>query len=126
MKQILNLISKAAVVILMLSLSSCYYDEVIEIVLPDEDVVISFKDDIQPIFTDKCVACHNGGINPDLTEGNAFNAIVPDYVQEGVADGSALYLKAPGNGHPINAGFVLSAFELALIETWINNGAENN
>ena len=69
MKKILNLISKVAVVILMLSLSSCYYDE--EIVLPevklDDDVEISFKNDIEPLFSQQgedCTACHDGGINP--------------------------------------------------------------
>lgn len=131
MKQKLNLISKAAVVILMLSLSSCYYDE--EIVLPevvlDDDVEISFKTDIEPLFSQNnkdCTACHDGGINPDLTIGNAFNALVPDYVEAGDADESKLFLNAPGNDHPIDAGFIFSANELALIETWINNGAENN
>mgnify|MGYP001816571231 CR=1 FL=1 len=128
MKKILILISRATVLILLLSLSSCYYDE--EVVIPevviDPDVVISFKDDIQPIFTDKCAACHNGNINPDLREGNAFDALVPDYVQAGEADNSKLFLNAPGNDHPQDVGFTLSANELALIEAWINNGAENN
>jgi hypothetical protein len=131
MKKILILISRATVLILLLSLSSCYYDE--EVVIPeveiDPDVVISFKTDIEPLFSqnDKdCTACHDGGINPDLTEGNAFNALVPDYVKAGDADGSKLFLNAPGNDHPQNVGFILSANELALIEAWINNGAENN
>ena len=131
MKKILSLISKAAVVVLLLSLSSCYYDE--EVVIPevviDPDVVISFATDIEPLFSQAgkdCTVCHNGGTDPDLREGNAFNAIVPDYVQAGDADNSELFLNAPGNNHPLDVGFVLSADELALIKAWINNGAENN
>ncbi len=134
MKKILILISKATVLILLLSLSSCYYDE--EVVIPevviDPDVVVSFKDDIEPLFSQTgkdCTACHNGNIaNPDLTGESepVFNAIVPDYVKADDADNSKLFLNAPGNNHPIDARFELSAKELALIKEWINNGAENN
>lgn len=132
MKKILILISRATVLILLLSLSSCYYDE--EVVIPevelDPDVEISFAADIEPLFSQDgkdCTACHNtGGTNPDLTEGNAYNALVPDYVQAGEADNSELFLNAPGKNHPIELNFELSANELALIEAWINNGAENN
>ena len=72
MKQILILMSKAAVLILMLSLSSCYYDEVIEIVVPDLPVeeVVSFAEDIQPIFTASCASCHPVFAEPDHTEVN--------------------------------------------------------
>ncbi len=131
MKKILIFISKATVLILLLSLSSCYYDE--EVVIPevviDPDVVVSFATDIEPLFSQTgkdCTVCHNGSTNPDLTEGNAFNAIVPDYVQAGDADNSRLFLNAPGNNHPFDVGFSFSANELALIEAWINNGALNN
>ncbi len=112
---------------------SCYYDELeAEQIIPDisDDVEISFINDIEPLFSQTgkdCTECHNGDqTNPDLTEGNAFNAIVPDYVLAGDADNSKLFLKAPGNDHPIDAGFVLSADELALIKTWIDRGADNN
>ena len=131
MKKNLILISKAAALILLLSLSGCYYDE--EVVIPevvlDPDVVVSFATDIEPLFSQAgkdCTACHNGNTNPDLREGNAFNAIVPDYVEAGNADNSELFLNAPGNDHPIEAGFELSANDLALIEAWINNGALDN
>lgn len=132
MKKILISISKVTVLVLVLSLSSCYYDE--EVVIPevvlDPDEEISFVTDIEPLFSQPgkdCTACHNGTIaDPNLTEGNAFNAIVPDYVMAGDADNSDLFLNAPGNNHPIDAGFSLSANELALIKAWINNGAENN
>ena len=34
--------------------------------------------------------------------------------------------KLPGNDHPIDAGFSLSASEKALVEVWIDEGAKNN
>ena len=113
-------------------ISSCYYDETVEVILPEipDDQEVSFAEDIQPIFIQEgkdCTACHNGTVaNPDLREGNAYDAIVPDYVVPGDADASELYQKLPGNNHPIEAGFLLNAEEMALIKTWIDRGAENN
>ena len=95
---------------LLTSLSmSCYYDELFIPELPDipVDQVVSFANDIQPIFIQSgkdCTACHNGTIaQPDLREGNSYNALVPDYVIAGNADGSELFQKLPGNNHPIEA-----------------------
>ncbi len=130
MKRLLQIVLVSSLSLLCFS---CYYDELpIEIDpvdLPD-DVVVSFKDDVQPLFmgTDKdCTACHDGiDANPDLREGNAYNAIVPQYVTAGNAENSELYKNLPGIGHPFNAGFVLSGDEIAVIKAWIDRGAENN
>ena len=113
-----------------LFMTSCYYDSYIELPEIDSGEVptgVSFKDDVQALFTSKCAVCHNGSVaNPDLREGNAYNAIVPQYVTEGNADNSSLVDNLPGISHPINAGFSLSANEIALVKAWINEGAENN
>ncbi|WP_420321173.1 hypothetical protein [Flagellimonas sp.] len=112
---------------------SCYYDQEIEFPeVPDIpiDQEISFETDIEPLFSQSgkdCTACHNGSVaNPDLRVGNAYNQIVPDYVVPGDAEGSELFENLPGNSHPIDAGFVLSTNEIALIKGWIDRGAENN
>lgn len=108
---------------------SCYYDELYIEEIPEipEDQVVSFQDDIQPIFTANCIACHNATVaNPDLREGNSYNAIVPEYVVEGDAENSELYQKLPGNDHPIDTGSPLDVEEIALIKGWIDQGAENN
>ncbi len=71
-------------------LGSCYYDEELPVVIPDipDDQEISFSKDIEPIL-EKCIGCHNGTMaNPDLREGNAYDAIVPSRVQAGDAAGS--------------------------------------
>jgi len=108
---------------------SCYYDELYIEEIPElpEDQIVSFKDDIQPIFTENCIACHNASVaNPDLREGNSYNAIVPEYVIAGDADNSEFYQKLPGNNHPIDTGFTLNVNDIALIKGWIDQGAKNN
>jgi len=109
---------------------SCYYDEIPDHILNppelptdpgDPDYVeFSFGDDIQPIFNANCIGCHSSQ-TPILTENNAYNNIVPDYITPNDADNSALYNKVLGGGH---GG--LTSDETNLIKAWINQGAENN
>ena len=111
-----------------LAMNSCYYDELQERVIPelptDPDnpnyVEIKFATDIQPIFTSNCIGCHNANRNPDLRSGNAYSALVPQYVTASNADASPLYVKLAG-GHQN-----LATDKLTLIKTWINQGAKNN
>ncbi len=112
---------------------SCYYDEELDLSQPIEEIpeeqVISFRTDIEPLFSQSgkdCTACHNGNVaSPDLRVGNAFAGITP-LIIPGDAEGSEFYQKIPGNGHPIDAGFVFNNTEIALIKGWIDRGAENN
>ena len=127
MKRLLQIVLVSSLSLLCFS---CYYDELPEELdtiteIPDEQEV-SFSNDIQPIFSNNCTGCHDGNIaSPDLTEGNAYNAIVPDYVLAGDADNSDLFNKSPGKDHQ-DVFFVLSNDEFALIKTWIDRGADNN
>ncbi len=131
MKKILKLISKAAILILILALSSCYYDEIVEEIVPDipDDVVVSYQDDIQPIFTASCASCHPTIAPPDLTAGNSYSSIIDGgYIVPNDPDASILYqtlittnaqeLMPPNNALP--------ASDIELIETWIARGAEDN
>lgn len=120
--------SKILAGMLLLLLASCYYDELYVEPIPEipDTETISFATDIQPILA-ACVGCHNGTVaNPDLRAGNAYNNLVPDYVVAGDAEASELYNKLPGQGHPIDAGFNLTAQEIATIKAWIDRGAANN
>ncbi|HEY9170084.1 MAG TPA: hypothetical protein VIN72_11395 [Lutibacter sp.] len=111
-----------------LLMNSCYYDELQERIIPelpvdpdDPDYVeIKFGADIQPIFTNSCVSCHNASRNPDLRAGFAYSALVPQYVTASNAEASSLYVKLAG-GHQN-----LATDKLTLIKTWINQGAKNN
>ncbi|MBE0422419.1 MAG: hypothetical protein IBX66_00605, partial [Lutibacter sp.] len=83
-----------------LAMNSCYYNELIERPIPElpADVEILFGTQIQPFFTNSCAGCHNASRNPDLREGFAYNALVPQYVTANNADASPLYVKLEG-GH---------------------------
>jgi hypothetical protein len=91
--------------------------------IPTEEV--SFAADIQPIWDAKCVSCHPPTKDLDLTENQAYDELVPDYVT--VADSadptnSALYRTLVGSSHASRT----SDAEKATIQKWISQGAPNN
>ena len=120
MKKLLQIVLVSSLSLLCFS---CYYDNE-TVVIPDVTDAVFFSNDIQPILS-KCVGCHGGNVNPDLREGNSYDALVPDYVTAGDADNSDLYNYLPGNGHH-SVNLELSVDEIALIKAWINQGAKNN
>ena len=91
--------------------------------IPTEEV--SFAADIQPIWDAKCVSCHPPTKDLDLTENQAYDELVPDYVT--VADSadptnSELYRKLVGSSHASRT----SDLEKATIQKWISQGVPNN
>lgn len=130
MKKILILISKATVLILLLSLSSCYYDEevVIPEVEPDPDVVVSFANEIQPIFTRECAFCHPVAAPPDLTEGNSYEDIINVDIVPFDLDASVLYqtLITTDPNELMPPGGALSNEDINLVKSWIEQGALDN
>lgn len=130
MKKILKLLSKAAVITLLLSLSSCYYDEIVEEVIPEipEEEVVSFAIDIQPIFTTSCASCHPTIAPPDLTAGNSYSSIINSYVIPNDIDASILYqtLITTNSGELMPPAGALPASQINLVKTWIERGALDN
>jgi len=130
MKKILLLISKATVLILLLSLSSCYYDE--EVVIPEvvldpiEDV--SFANEIQPIFTEFCAACHPNAAPPDLTAGNSYAAIINGDIVPFDLNASSLYqtLITTDASELMPPSGSLSDEDINLVKSWIEQGALDN
>jgi len=109
-------------------MNSCYYDELQVRPIPElptdpdnpDFVEIKLGADIQPIFTADCISCHNASRNPDLREGFAYAALVPAYVTPNDPDASLLLTKLIDGHRSVNTT------DLALIKTWINQGAKNN
>ena len=127
MKKILNLTGKLAVLMLMLSLTGCYYDEVIEVAPLPPEFEASFVNDIQPIFTQSCIACHGGSIIPDLREGNSYDAIVNgEFIVPNDIEASILYQRLIGNGSIMPPGNPLATTDINLVKSWIEDGAPNN
>jgi hypothetical protein len=118
-----------AVLVLLTALNACQYEYVIpDIPQIDPEVPVKFSEQIVPIFTnsDNCTACHKTGATaPDLTAGNAYNALVPAFVNTTDPEASNIYWYA--NPASSTHGWKkLTAAEAALILTWIKQGAENN
>jgi hypothetical protein len=105
----------------------------------------SFTRDIQPIFTDNCVVCHQGSNPPgglSLEPGKAYGNLVNKpstesslmKVAPGSPDKSYLINKlfgtqaqAGGSGAQMPyGGTPLFAAQLSLIQQWISQGAPNN
>lgn len=123
MKKLLKIVLVSSITLLFFS---CYYDEFPKEVVVEipTDQVVSFSDDIAPIFVSyNCSQCHNAsGQNPSLTAGSDYAALVPAFVSAGNASGSRLYAFLAGADRHRN----VDATSLALIKKWIDDGAENN
>ncbi len=118
-----------AVLVLLAALNSCQYEYVIpDIPKIDPEVPVKFSEQIVPIFTEaeNCTACHKTGATPpDLTAANAYNAIVPAFVDLENPESSLIYWFANPNSST-HSWKKLTAAESSLILTWIQQGAENN
>lgn len=111
------------------------------------DEMISFKEQIQPIFTVNCAGCHSpggaadlAGIRLTLTNDVSYDLLVNQqsvqdpsftFVVPGEAESSLLLLKVSSDDPPIGDRMPrfappLTAAEIALIRDWINQGAPDN
>ena len=126
MKRYQTRILTAGLVLFLAFSTGCYYDKVLPDG-PDPGVEISFATDIQPVFTNKCIACHApSGVASflDLTEGNAYDNInTTKYIDKADPTSSLIYTKpAPNGGH----GGKYSQSESGTVLQWIEQGAQNN
>ena len=112
-------------VLLMLFVSGCYFDEGEEFIAPNE---VSFATDIQPIFSNNCTSCHPVLIaSPDLTEGNSYDAITNGvYIVPNDPEASLLYQRLLGNPRIMPPSGSLPISQIQLIENWIDQGAPDN
>jgi hypothetical protein len=89
----------------------------------DPNVLISFQNDIAPIFTGNCTGCHGGAIDPDLREGKAFNSLTNGgYLNTTTPESSRLYQQVVSAGHSART----SDIQKQKILAWIKQGALNN
>ena len=91
---------------------------------------ISFQRDIQPLFVSECIRCHGGagGLLLDTYEGLIDGGDSGALVVPGDPDASLLIGRldgSVGDQMPLMAP-ALSANEIAVIRTWIAEGAQNN
>jgi len=99
---------------------------------------VSFSNQIQPIFNNQCTSCHGGSSGLTITAGASYNNLVNVDAQSSCtslkrvlpnnANNSVLYKKVSGTtcGNRMPGGVPLNANDIALIQDWINQGANNN
>ncbi len=130
---------------LMLSATGC--GGPVNVAAPSTGQPISFADDIQPIFNNRCTTCHrtggradNEGIALKLVAGESYALLVDQpsvqnadltLVVPGDAAASLMFLKVSSNTPPVGAtmpliGARVSSAELGLIRDWIDQGALDN
>lgn len=91
----------------------------VEIELPDS---VSYSLDIQPIWDNKCVKCHEGNRDPDLRPENSYVSLISGgYVNIVEPEESELMKKLYGS-HDSRA----TETDKQLTLLWIEEGAKNN
>jgi len=116
-------------------MSGCYYDEVIYDPSsyeedPNGGDLVTFNADILPIFNSGCnvSGCHStGGAAPDLTDNNAYNALINGgYIDLVSPKQSELYRWVNGEG---SVTMPISGTDPQIVSdilSWIQQGAQNN
>ena len=98
---------------------------------PPPGGTVSYQQDLQPLFDDACVVCHGSAGGLDLSSRFALllGGSSGDVVLPGDPDASILVLRVEGSTlgdqMPLNQA-ELTFFEIALIRTWILEGALDN
>lgn len=118
------------VVMTILTLGSCYYDEVIPVSEEEITSEISFSTDIIAIFNKDCntSGCHNnGGQKPDLSSAQAYLSLINgNYLDADKPEESVLYQWMKGNrSTPMPLTGSVSEYN-AKVLAWIKQGSLNN
>lgn len=115
-------------------ITACQYEVIkIEPIIPpspdDEVEVISFVNDIEPIFNlnDKCTSCHTTGKTaPDLSTGKAFRSLTSsNLIVSNNPEASKIYTYT----NPSATTHVWKHYtskEANLVYYWINQGGKDN
>jgi hypothetical protein len=111
----------ASLMLFLLFMSGCYYDQVY---IPEPEGEISFASDMQPFFSTRCASCHPDDSPPDLQSGNSYNSLISgSYINTANPAGSLLYTKiTPGGSMETHS----TPTETAMTLKWIEQGAKNN
>jgi hypothetical protein len=117
-----------AITLLSMLFTGCKYDFILPVEVPPVESGVKFSTQVAPIFNtnDKCTFCHKpGGQSPDLTTANAYNQIVPNYVNLDNDPQSKIYsIPAPTTSTHTHKKY--TAEEAAIVLKWIEEGALNN
>lgn len=124
--------SKIKIILFMffgLTLTTCYYDQFVDIGDNSELGDVSFSADVISIFNQSCntSGCHSGSVVPNLLPEKAFNELINgSYIDVDNPEESELYQWMEGNRSlpmPLTGA---NASYNATVLAWIEQGALNN
>ena len=111
-------------VILLILLAACEYEQREPVDLTELPEVVSFTNDIIPVFDAKCTQCHDGATPPDLTAEFAYTDLQSgNFLNTESPEESEFYKTISGSG---SMAQYASDLDRALILKWIEQGAEEN
>jgi len=102
----------------------CEYEKIPAPIPPKN---VSFKNDVEKIFSSSCLPCHaTGGAAPDLSAVNAWNDLTfGGYVTDSTnLSNNTLFKEINSGSMPPNSA--LSPRDTAIIFTWIRKGFRDN
>lgn len=111
--------------IIMIGMVSCEYVTIQpkDVVIPDTPV--SFKTDVEPIFTQvNCIQCHPGLHQPDLAVNKAYASLTSMNLVDTQNPAGSKLMQYINAGH--NTAANMTGTQKALILKWITEGAKNN
>jgi len=104
----------------MASTTSCTKDRTpVENIDPNCSDTISFSQDIQPLFNDNCLSCHDVGNSTGYTFTN--HAEISDKANQALGA-----MRAEGFQLMPQGGPALNDTLISLFQCWIQNGKQNN
>ncbi|RPA69982.1 hypothetical protein EF405_01455 [Cyclobacteriaceae bacterium YHN15] len=124
------LVMFSTLLIFILVLNSCYYDQIVPPEIDISDVPPqSFSGDIIPIFNQSCnnAGCHSGAVSPDLRPANAYSALTNGgFINTSSPESSELYQWMLGNrSTPMPLSGPNADYNRRVLR-WITDGASNN
>lgn len=89
--------------------------------------IVSYKNDIQPIWNKYCVECHNktGGESPILISGESYENIVPEFITTYNVSQSLVYVQVNSGNMPDGKARIPQE-QINTILRWLKQGYPNN
>lgn len=120
----ININNISLLLITLLCIISCEWEQREEIKVDDLPDPISFNEHIIPIFDNNCIKCHNGSVPPDLSSDNVYlNLVGGGFISVDEPNNSKLYEAIDVNGSMYQYATDLNR---AFILKWIEEGANDN
>lgn len=91
---------------------------------------VSFKQDVAPIFNQRCTSCHSGELASGGLDLSSYTGVMAGggngtVITAGDAGNSRL-ISLVSSGQMPRSGAKLTPDQIAILENWVNSGAKDN